>query len=105
MVRPERLKLSEGGSGEARGVPCTVEHAVFQGPVVRCTLRAADGTQIVAHVGPEHPLPPLIPGLGLHVDWDYEAARLLPPTGGATTPDDEEPDLRHTVERASMPRP
>jgi spermidine/putrescine transport system ATP-binding protein len=79
---------------------------VFQGPVVRCTLRAADGTQIVAHVGPEHPLPPLQPGLGLRVDWDYDAARLLPPTDGSAEPSvDDEPDLRHTVERASMPRP
>jgi len=104
MVRPERLRLSEGGAARTSGVPCTVEHAVFQGPVVRCTLRAADGTQIVAHVGPEHPLPPLTPGLGLQVDWDYEAARLLPPTDGASAPD-EDPDLRHTVERASMPRP
>jgi len=104
MVRPERLKLSEGGAAESRGVPCTVEHAVFQGPVVRCTLRAADGTQIVAHVGPEHPLPPLTPGLGLQVAWDYDAARLLPPTDGAPAPE-EELDLRHTVERASMPRP
>ena len=84
----------------------TVEHAVFQGPVVRCTLRALDGTQIVAHVGPEQPLPPLQPGLGLRVDWDYEAARLLPPTEGPTeAAADEEPDLRHTVERATMPRP
>jgi spermidine/putrescine transport system ATP-binding protein len=104
MVRPERLKLSEGGAANTRGVPCTVEHAVFQGPVVRCTLRAADGTQIVAHVGPEHPLPPLTPGLGLQVNWDYDAARLLPPTDGAPPPE-EEPDLRHTVERASVPRP
>ncbi|HET9725396.1 MAG TPA: ABC transporter ATP-binding protein [Gemmatimonadales bacterium] len=106
MVRPERLKLSEAGSADARGVPCTVEHAVFQGPVVRCTLRAADGTLIVAHVGPEHPLPPLTEGLGLRVDWDYEAARLLPPTDGAAAADpEEEPDLRHTVERATMPQP
>ena len=87
-------------------MPVTVEHAVFQGPVVRCTLRAPDGTQIVAHVGPEQPLPPLQPGLGLRVDWDYEAARLLPPTEGPTeAAADEEPDLRHTVERATMARP
>jgi spermidine/putrescine transport system ATP-binding protein len=100
MVRPERLRLSEAGAPAAGGVPCTVEHTVFQGPVVRCTLRAHDGTQIVAHVGPEQPLPPLEPGLGLQVDWDYDAARLLPPTDGAPPPD-EEADLRHTVERAS----
>jgi hypothetical protein len=86
-------------------VPVTVEHAVFQGPVVRCTMRTTDGTQIVAHVGPEQPLPPLEPGLGLKVDWDYDAARLLPPADGAPTAAlEDEPDLRYTVERA-MPRP
>jgi spermidine/putrescine transport system ATP-binding protein len=105
MVRPERLRLSQTGAAGASGVACTLEHAVFQGPVVRCTLRAADGTQIVAHVGPEQPLPPLEPGLGLRVEWDYEAARLLPPADGAAVVMDAEPDLRHTVERASVPRP
>ncbi len=105
MVRPERLRLAEAGSSE-RGVPVAVEHAVFQGPVVRCTLRAADGTLIVAHVGPEQALPPLQPGLGLRVDWDYDAARLLPPTDGSAEPSvEDEPDLRHTVERASVARP
>ena len=105
MVRPERLRLCEATASE-KGVPCAVEHAVFQGPVVRCTLRAADGTLIVAHVGPEHPLPPLEPGLGLRVDWDFEAARLLPPAGGTVEVTvDDEPDLRHTVERAATPRP
>jgi hypothetical protein len=56
-------------------------------------------------VGPEQPLPPLEPGLGLRVEWDYEAARLLPPADGAAVVMDAEPDLRHTVERASVPRP
>ena len=106
MVRPERLRLAEASATD-KGVPCAVEHAVFQGPVVRCTLRAADGTLIVAHVGPEQPLPPLHPGLGLRVDWDFEAARLLPPSDGAAVEPsvDDEPDLRHTIERATMPRP
>jgi spermidine/putrescine transport system ATP-binding protein len=104
MVRPERLRLCEAHASE-KGVPCAVEHAVFQGPVVRCTLRAADGTQIVAHVGPEHPLPPLEPGLGLRVDWDFEAARLLPPAPGTAEPALDAPDLKHTVERAAMPHP
>jgi spermidine/putrescine transport system ATP-binding protein len=105
MVRPERLRVAEASTTE-KGVPCALEHAVFQGPVVRCTLRAADGTQIVAHVGPEHPLPPLEPGLGLRVDWDFDAARLLPPADGiAEASVNDEPDLRHTVERAATPRP
>jgi spermidine/putrescine transport system ATP-binding protein len=105
MVRPERLRLAEAATSD-RGLPVAVEHAVFQGPVVRCTLRAADGTQIVAHVGPEHPLPPLQPGLGLRVDWDYDAARLLPPTDGSAEPSvDDDTDLRHTVERATVAHP
>jgi spermidine/putrescine transport system ATP-binding protein len=102
MVRPERLRLSLPPGAEGSGLPVTVEHAVFQGPVVRCTMRASDGTELVAHVGPEHPLPPLRPGLGLHVAWDYEAARLLPPSDRAARAD--EPDPRNPIERASLPR-
>jgi len=105
MVRPERLRLSEASAADSAGVPVTVEHAVFQGPVVRCTMRASDGTQIVAHVGPEQPLPPLEPGLGLRVNWDYDAARLLPADGVPASAVDDDLDLRHTVERASVPRP
>jgi spermidine/putrescine transport system ATP-binding protein len=106
MVRPERLRLTETAPLDGTGVPVTLEHAVFQGPVVRCSLRAADGTEIVAHVGPEQPLPPLKPGLGLWVGWELQAARLLPPADGAAEVGlDAEPDLRHTYERATMPRP
>src|SRR6266540_2454474 len=82
MVRPERLRLTEAAPADGSGVPVTVEHAVFQGPVVRCTLRAADRTEIVAHVGPEQSLPDLQPGLGLWVGWDTNAARLLPAADG-----------------------
>jgi ABC-type Fe3+/spermidine/putrescine transport system ATPase subunit len=106
MVRPERLRLTETAPLDGTGVPVTLQHAVFQGPVVRCSLRTADGTEIVAHVGPEQPLPPLKPGLGLWVGWDLQAARLLPPADGAAEVGlDAEADLRHTYERATMPRP
>jgi spermidine/putrescine transport system ATP-binding protein len=72
---------------------------------VRCTLRAAEGTEIVAHVGPEQSLPTLRPGLGLWVDWDTDAARLLPPAAGVGAPVnlDDMPNPQHTVERA-LPR-
>ena len=83
-------------------MPVVVEHAVFQGPVVRCTLRAVDGTEIVAHVGPGQSLPVLRPGLGLWVSWELGAARLLPP---AHVVAETEMDLRHTYERAAMVRP
>jgi len=108
MVRPERLRLSAACPADGTGVPVTVEHAVFQGPVVRCTLRACDGSEIVAHVGPEQSLPALEPGLALWVGWDPDAARLLPPAGKRAEPAElgagEEPDLRHTVERATASR-
>ena len=58
---------------------------------------------IVAHVGPEQSLPMLQPGLRLWVCWDHEAARLLPATDGAPDPGlDADPDLRHTIERATV---
>ena len=102
MVRPERLRLTATAPTDGTGVPVTVEHAVFQGPVIRCTLRAGDRSEIVAHVGPEQALPTLQPGLALWVGWDTDAARLLPPAERSPeAPVDEEPDLRHTVERAA----
>jgi spermidine/putrescine transport system ATP-binding protein len=101
MVRPERLRLtgSDAGSG---GLPVTVRHVVFQGPVIRCILVAPDGTEIVAHVGPEQAIPDLRPGLALQVSWDPDAARLLPP---ASQPVTVEADLHTTVERAVLPIP
>jgi len=101
MVRPERLRLTASAPAGG-GVPVTVEHAVFQGPVVRCTMRAADGTLIVAHVGPEQALPALDAGLRLWVSWDQDAARLLPPASGAP---EEELDMRYTIERAVAQQP
>jgi spermidine/putrescine transport system ATP-binding protein len=99
MIRPERLRLSAEVPSNEAAVPLTLQHAIFQGPVIRCTLRAADGTDIVAHVGPEQSLTGLRPGLTLWASWDLDAARLLPraPSTTETTP---ETDLQTTVERA-----
>jgi spermidine/putrescine transport system ATP-binding protein len=102
MVRPERLRLSEAAPATGASVPLTLQHAIFQGPVVRCTLRAADGTDVVAHIGPEQSLPSLHPGLILWASWDMDAARVLPPAGHPAAVDT---DLRTTVERATMPMP
>jgi spermidine/putrescine transport system ATP-binding protein len=41
-------------------------------------LRTTDGTEVVAHVGPEDDLPPLRPGQAVWVTWEKEAACLLP---------------------------
>jgi spermidine/putrescine transport system ATP-binding protein len=101
MVRPERLRITGKDAGTV-GVPVIVRHVVFQGPVVRCILVAPDGTEIVAHVGPEQSIPNLEPGLHLRVSWDPDAARLLPP---ASKPVAVEADLHTTVERAALPIP
>jgi spermidine/putrescine transport system ATP-binding protein len=87
MVRPERLRLALQASPGTDLLSATVRAAVFQGPVMRCILRDARGTEIIAHAGPEAGLPPLRPGQVLWLGWDREAARLLPPITGAASLD------------------
>ena len=78
MIRPERmhLRVDEPPVGIA-AVPAEVVDLVFQGPVVRFDLRAADGSGLVAHVGPEDDLPLLRPGDRVWACWEPEAGRLL----------------------------
>jgi len=83
MVRPERVRVStDPPAGSETGFPsvvrATVTDLVFQGPVLRLSLTAADGSPIVAHVGPEQELPLLRPGDGVHVSWSPDAALVLP---------------------------
>jgi spermidine/putrescine transport system ATP-binding protein len=78
MIRPERmhLQLDEPAPGLA-AVSAEVVDLVFQGPVVRFDLRAADGASLVAHVGPEDDLPLLRPGQQVWCAWEPESGRLL----------------------------
>jgi spermidine/putrescine transport system ATP-binding protein len=79
MLRPERVRLSSAEpSVAAARLAATVTQLTFQGPVVRTELRAADGAEIVAHVGPDDDLPVLRPGDKIWLTWDDDAARLLP---------------------------
>ena len=59
-------------------MPVTVTSAIFQGPVMRVAMRAADGTEIVAQVGADHAMGALRPGTSVYAVWDPAAARLLP---------------------------
>ena len=104
MVRPERLRLTEAAPADGSGVPVTVEHAVFQGPVVRCTLRAADGPRSSPTWGPSSRCRTLRPGLGLWVGWDTDAARLLPPAPGVAAVSLDDVTPQDTIERVAMPR-
>ena len=86
MLRPERLRLSESAPPDRASLPVTLEQSVFRGPLVRHTLRAADGTVIVAHAAAGPCLPAFRPGLALWVSWDADAARVLPPAGRTVLP-------------------
>jgi spermidine/putrescine transport system ATP-binding protein len=48
--------------------------------VVRLAGEAADGTEVVAHVGPDQQLPLLRPGDAIWCAWDDAAASVLPGT-------------------------
>ncbi len=79
MVRPERVRVAmEPPSGELTAVAAKVTDLTFQGPVVRLSLATADGSPVVAHVGPEQNLPMLRPGDQVYVCWAPDAALVLP---------------------------
>jgi spermidine/putrescine transport system ATP-binding protein len=76
MLRPERLHLSDvEPTGERLRV--TVTDLIFQGPAVRTVVQAADGTELVAHVGTGDDLPFLRPGQPLWLSWGDGAAYAL----------------------------
>jgi spermidine/putrescine transport system ATP-binding protein len=78
MVRPERVRVTMAPSDGGAAVKVRVTALVFQGPVVRLTGRAADGTEVVAHVGAESELPLLRPGDEVWCSWEPGAGRVLP---------------------------
>ena len=97
MIRPERLHLSREANG-ATALPTVVDAVLFQGSSIRCILKTADGTPIIAHVGHDDPLPGLDTGQSLWVSWDADAACLLPPS---KTPSPLELTLASTAELAT----
>ena len=91
MVRPERVRVSvQQPSAEVVAVPATVTDLVFQGPVLRLSAAAADGSPVVAHVGPEQDLPMLRPGDPVWVGWSPDASLVLPDADIPTAEDLEE---------------
>jgi spermidine/putrescine transport system ATP-binding protein len=78
MVRPERLGLSAQPPEGRSAVSGTVTDMTFQGPVVRVSLTAADGSPVVAHLGADSDMPALRPGDTLWASWDDAAACVLP---------------------------
>lgn len=80
MVRPERIKLAlHEPNGPTNAVPVTLVDTVFQGPVVRCVLRDAAETEIVANIDEDDRPAGLERGQRLWAAWEPNASRLLPP--------------------------
>ena len=91
MVRPERVRVSmEPPTGDVATVRAKVVDLTFQGPVLRLSLAAADGSPILAHVGTEQNLPLLRPGDDVYVCWSPDASLVLPAADIPTTEDLEE---------------
>ncbi|WP_328356145.1 ABC transporter ATP-binding protein [Mycobacterium sp. NBC_00419] len=91
MVRPERVRVSmDRPTGDIAAVPAKVVDLTFQGPVLRLALVAADGSPVLAHVGPEQNLPMLRPGDDVYVCWSPDASLVLPAADIPTTEDLEE---------------
>ena len=95
MVRPERVRVSldrpaGAAGGQVAAVGAKVVDLTFQGPVLRLSLAAADGSPIVAHVGAEQNLPMLRPGDDVFVSWSPEASLVLPAGDIPSTHDLEE---------------
>jgi spermidine/putrescine transport system ATP-binding protein len=91
MVRPERVKVSmDAPTGDVVSVRATVSDLTFQGPVVRLSLTAPDGSPVIAHIGPEQELPLLRPGDAVYVCWSPDASLVLPAADIPTTEDLEE---------------
>ncbi|MGZ4682188.1 MAG: ABC transporter ATP-binding protein [Acidimicrobiales bacterium] len=90
MVRPERLQITstEPAAGGTH-IAGTVSDLTFQGPVVRLVVTAADGAQVLAHVGHDSDLPLLRPGDHVWANWPSDAALVLPPADHIPLTDDE----------------
>lgn len=79
MVRPERVRVSmDPPAADMTSVRANVVDLTFQGPVLRLSLAALDGSAVLAHVGPEQDLPMLRPGDEVYVGWAPEASLVLP---------------------------
>ncbi len=94
MVRPERLVPAGAplhGGAPAGTLECTVTSLVFQGPVVRCQVRTATGTELIAHLGPEDEPAKITVGSPITMTWAFDGAYLVP-EAMAERPDDADAD-------------
>jgi spermidine/putrescine transport system ATP-binding protein len=89
MVRPERVRITTDEPTGGGAVAATVTDLIFQGPLVRLSLAAADGSPIVAQLGHDVDLPLLRPGDQVWASWPADASLVLP-AADIPTPEDLE---------------
>jgi len=88
MVRPERVQITmEEPTGRPR-VAGTVTDLTFQGPIVRLSLAAPDGSTVIANIGHDAALPLLRPGDPVWASWAPDAGCVLPPADHLPLTDD-----------------
>ncbi|RUV26810.1 ABC transporter ATP-binding protein, partial [Mesorhizobium sp. M5C.F.Ca.IN.020.32.2.1] len=78
-VRPEHVRVLAPSA--ERGIPATVNEAVYLGQTIRYHVETARGTPLIAaciQTGR-----PYSPGASIRVDWDAEAVWLIPEGGTA----------------------
>jgi spermidine/putrescine transport system ATP-binding protein len=86
MVRPERLEVQTGEPAAGRvALRATCTDLVFQGAVLRCALRDAEGGELVAYLEASRGMPGVYPGAAVWLGWEPDAARLLHPDGAASS--------------------
>jgi spermidine/putrescine transport system ATP-binding protein len=93
MVRPERVRVAverPPATDAANAVEAVVADLTFQGPLVRLSLTAPDGSAIVAQVGRDVELPLVRPGDRLWATWPSATSLVLPAADIPTTEDLEE---------------
>ena len=79
MVRPERVKLSARRPERMCAMSVTITEVLFQGPVLRCLLRNAQGEEISAQVDVDDHPEGLAKGAQIWAAWDPAAVWLLAP--------------------------
>jgi spermidine/putrescine transport system ATP-binding protein len=89
MVRPERVRITVDEPADRPRVAGTVTDLTFQGPIVRLSLAAPDGSPVIAHVGHDAALPLLRPGDRVWASWAPDAGCVLPPADHMPLTDEE----------------
>lgn len=79
IIRPERLDITEGAPNTVTAgcIQATLMSIVFQGPVLRCEVRTADGTDLLAHVHVDDMPSGVQPGHLVMVSWHPGGAYLV----------------------------